>query len=103
MDGVGLRAGPIRMPPLDEGRALQCDLFPRRRPGSNAGGKPISVRTEKLLEKLVVHGLTRAKRCIVPASAFYEWRKVDGRKPLLCLTIDDEILWQRREAAPRRT
>ena len=38
-------------------------------------------------------GLVKAKRCIVPASGFYEWRKLDGRKQPYYLTSDDGELW----------
>jgi putative SOS response-associated peptidase YedK len=38
-------------------------------------------------------GLTKAKRCIVPASGFYEWRKVDGHKVPYYLTAADGELW----------
>ena len=60
---------------------MQWGLVPRwRRPDGKAGVAPINARAETLAEKPMFRGLVKAKRCIVPASGFYEWRKVDGRK-----------------------
>ena len=64
-----------------------------RRPDGKAGVAPINARAETLLEKPMFRGLTKAKRCIVPASGFYEWRKVDGRKQPYYLTSDDGEAW----------
>ena len=58
-----------------------------------SGVAPINARAETLLEKPMFRGLTKAKRCIVPASGFYEWRKVDGRKQPYYLTSDDGEAW----------
>jgi putative SOS response-associated peptidase YedK len=38
-------------------------------------------------------GLVKAKRCIVPASGFYEWQKVGGRKQPFYLTSEDGEAW----------
>ncbi|MDF3017246.1 MAG: hypothetical protein K0R44_2471, partial [Thermomicrobiales bacterium] len=73
---------------------MQWGLVPRwRRPDGKAGVAPINARAETLLEKPMFRGLTKAKRCIVPASGFYEWRKVDGRKQPFYLTSEDGEAW----------
>jgi putative SOS response-associated peptidase YedK len=60
---------------------MQWGLVPRwRRPDGKAGVAPINARAETLDEKPMFRGLVKAKRCIVPASGFYEWQKVGGRK-----------------------
>ena len=73
---------------------MQWGLVPRwRRPDGKAGVAPINARAETLLEKPMFRGLTKAKRCIVPASGFYEWRKADGRKQPFYLTSEDGEAW----------
>jgi putative SOS response-associated peptidase YedK len=73
---------------------MQWGLIPRWRP---ADGKrslaPINARAETILEKPMFRGLLRSKRCIIPASGFYEWRKIDGRKQPYYITSDDGGLW----------
>lgn len=73
---------------------MQWGLVPRwRRPDGKGGVAPINARAETLQEKPMFRGLTKARRCIVPASGFYEWRKVDGRKQPYYLTAEDGALW----------
>jgi putative SOS response-associated peptidase YedK len=73
---------------------MQWGLVPRwRRPDGKAGVAPINARAETLDEKPMFRGLVKAKRCIVPASGFYEWRKVDGRKQPFYLTSEDGEAW----------
>ena len=73
---------------------MQWGLVPRwRRPDGKAGVAPINARAETLGEKPMFRGLVKAKRCIVPASGFYEWRKIDGRKQPYYLTADNGETW----------
>jgi len=77
-----------------EALSMQWGLAPRwRRPDGKAGVAPINARAETLFEKPMFRGLTRAKRCIVPVSGFYEWRKMDSRKQPYYLTADDGEIW----------
>lgn len=73
---------------------MQWGLIPRwKRPDGKAPVAPINARAETLQEKPMFRGLVKAKRCIVPASGFYEWRKLDGRKQPYYLTSDHGELW----------
>jgi putative SOS response-associated peptidase YedK len=74
--------------------AMQWGLIPRwSRPDGKAGVAPINARAETLFEKPMFRGLTKAKRCIVPASGFYEWRKTGGGKQPYYITSDDGEAW----------
>jgi len=43
------------------------------------GYKMINARAETITEKPSYRGLIRSKRCIVPASGFYEWQDTGGK------------------------
>jgi putative SOS response-associated peptidase YedK len=73
---------------------MQWGLLPRwQRKDGKPGVAPINARAETLFEKPMFRGLTKKKRCIVPASGFYEWRQMDGRKQPYYITSDDGELW----------
>lgn len=42
--------------------------------------RPINARAETVMSPGMFKDAFTSRRCIVPASAFYEWRKTDGRK-----------------------
>lgn len=56
-------------------------------------GKPlINARAETLEERKTFRPLL-AKRCLVPASAYFEWRRQDGRKLKNRIAPGDSRLW----------
>ncbi len=74
--------------------AMQWGLVPRwSRPDGKQGVAPINARAETLFEKPMFRGLTKARRCIVPASGFYEWRKTGSGKQPYYITSDDGETW----------
>lgn len=74
-------------------RLMRWGLIPR---WSRPGGKsvqPINARAETLREKPMFKPLLTRRRCIVPASGFYEWRKEEGAKQPYYLTLDDREIF----------
>ena len=49
------------------------------------GARMINARAETVAEKAAFRGPFRRGRCIVPASAFYEWQKLGGAKRPFCI------------------
>lgn len=49
------------------------------------GHKMINARSETVAEKPSFRSAFRARRCILPASAFFEWQKQDGGKVPYCI------------------
>jgi len=54
--------------------------------------RPFNARAEGLAEKPMFRDLLRTKRCIVPASGFFEWKQEGGRKvPFYFHVRDDPV------------
>lgn len=94
-------AAPTELLPViiedDEGarrlRLMRWGLIPR---WSRPGGKsvqPINARSETLREKPMFKPLLSRRRCIVPASGYYEWRKEEGGKQPYYLTLEDREIF----------
>lgn len=61
---------------------MKWGLIPSWSKDSKIGYKLINAREETLYEKPVWKRLVKSRRCIVPASGFYEWQKTkDGKVP----------------------
>ncbi len=56
------------------------------------GYKMINSRIESVWEKPSFRGAIRHKRCLIPASGFYEWKKTeDGKQPYFITVADSSI------------
>jgi putative SOS response-associated peptidase YedK len=53
----------------------------------------INARGESLAEKPAFRGLLRSRRCLVPASGFYEWKKEGNRKSPYYFLLPGEPLF----------
>jgi putative SOS response-associated peptidase YedK len=62
---------------------MRWGLIPHWAKDENIGYKMINARAETLNEKPAYRGLLPSKRCIVPASGFYEWQDTgeNGKQP----------------------
>lgn len=66
-----------------EGRSLDLlrwGLIPSWARDPAIGNSLINARAESVATKPAFRAAFRARRCLVPASGFYEWRKADGGK-----------------------
>ena len=73
----------VRLDPRSHQREFslfQWGLIPSWAKEPSIGNKMINARAETVAEKPAFRHSFRSKRCLVIADAFYEWRKVDGRK-----------------------
>ncbi|CAH1216211.1 SOS response-associated peptidase [Paenibacillus sp. JJ-223] len=71
---------------------LRWGLVPSWADDQKIGNKMINARAETLAEKPAFRRLISSKRCIVPCSGFYEWKKVgSGKQPMRILMKDESI------------
>lgn len=59
---------------------MKWGLVPFWAKGPNIGSRIINARVETLTTKPSFRQILQTKRCLVPCSGFYEWKKVDKRK-----------------------
>lgn len=94
---VGLRPGALkpRLVPMRWG------LVPSFSEDASAGARMINARSETAAEKPSFRSALASRRCLVPATGFYEW-KTEGKKkqPYLISLPDEKIftfagLWER--------
>lgn len=85
---------------------LRWGLLPPWATELATGNMMINARAESVFQKTSFRNAIRRKRCIVPVSGFYEWKK-DGklRRPYLIMQPSDEPfalagLWEHNEAVP---
>jgi putative SOS response-associated peptidase YedK len=91
--------------PTDEGRELvllRWGLIPSWSKDAKIGYKLINARAETVAEKPSFRSAFKQRRCLIPASGFYEWQKKGtGRKqPFFICPRDGELfsfagLWER--------
>jgi putative SOS response-associated peptidase YedK len=62
---------------------MQWGLVPSWAKDIKIGSKMFNARSETLDVRPSFHALLKRKRCLVPASGFYEWKKEDGRVPYI--------------------
>lgn len=110
-EGFGPRynAAPVQQLPVIRQRAsgervahlLSWGLVPSWSKDEAIATKLINARGETLAEKPSFRAAFKARRCIVPASGFFEWKTEDGKKqPYYIQPADDTLLgfaglWER--------
>ncbi|MDD1691548.1 MAG: SOS response-associated peptidase [Methanoregula sp.] len=61
-------------------RIMQWGLRPHGAPQHRAASRVANARAESIVEKPMFCGLVADRRCVVPASGFYEWKNEGSRK-----------------------
>ena len=64
----------------NEGKLMKWGLVPSWAPDPSVGNRMINARAETLLKKPSFRNLVSARRCLIPADGFYEWRREGNRK-----------------------
>jgi putative SOS response-associated peptidase YedK len=86
----------IRQNPEQSKRSLsvmQWGLVPSWLDGSSAGTKLFNARTETVATKPSFRSALKDRRCLIPADAFYEWRKVPKGKQPYCFEVNEGALF----------
>lgn len=79
---------------------LRWGLIPSWAKDKKIGYKMINARAETAAEKPSFRNAFKKKRCLIPANAFYEWKKDQtGKTPMLIHLANDELfafagLWE---------
>ncbi|MEK6779281.1 MAG: SOS response-associated peptidase [Candidatus Deferrimicrobiota bacterium] len=96
----------VRASPADEGREftrLRWGLIPSWAKDPSIGNRLINARAETAVEKPAFRSALRHRRCLVPASGFYEWQKLDRKKQPFYIRMRDGLpfafagLWEHWE------
>jgi putative SOS response-associated peptidase YedK len=90
---------------------LRWGLVPSWAKELAVGTKMINARAEGVEAKPAFRAAVRERRCLVPATGFYEWKGLPGRKQPYAITIDRPLFafaglwetWTSREGRPVET
>jgi len=107
--GPRYNAAPMQMLPVVRERPngervvhlLRWGLIPSWAKDQTIATKLVNARAETLSEKPSFRRAYRTRRCIVPASGFYEWKTLpSGKQPFYIYPANDELfgfagLWER--------
>jgi putative SOS response-associated peptidase YedK len=77
----------IRREDRNEVKPMSWGLVPSWAQDPSMGQRMINARAETLLEKPSFKQLVATRRCLVPASGFYEWRREGNRKVPMWITL----------------
>jgi putative SOS response-associated peptidase YedK len=74
---------------------LRWGLLPRWAKDPGAGARAINARVESVADKPTFRDAFRRRRCLVPASGFYEWQPLPGQRkkqPMLIYPRDESLV-----------
>ena len=72
---------------------LRWGLLPSWSKDPAAAGRMINARSETAAEKPYFRSAFRSRRCVVPATGFFEWKGEPGRKQPFAITAADQPLF----------
>jgi putative SOS response-associated peptidase YedK len=73
---------------------MKWGLVPSWSKSPDDGPKPINARAETVATSPAFRAAFKRRRCVIPASAFYEWQKIEGEKrkqPFAIVPADAEV------------
>lgn len=73
-------------------KAVRWGLVPSWAKDPSIGGKMINARSETVVEKPSFRAAASKRRCLIPASGYYEWMGAKGSKQPIYLHPEDEGL-----------
>ena len=91
---------------------LRWGLVPAWAKDIKAGTRMINARSEGIDTKPAFRDAVKSRRCVVPATGFFEWRGEPGRKQPFAITVPGQPLigfaglwerWREREGEPIET
>ncbi|MBO9337518.1 MAG: SOS response-associated peptidase [Chloroflexus sp.] len=73
--------------------SLRWGLIPAWAKDASIGNRLINARSETILEKPSFRTAFQRRRCLIPASGFYEWQTLpDGKQPFYFTPGDDALM-----------
>lgn len=75
------------------GQYYRWGLIPSWAKDPSIGTKMINARVETLSEKASFSNLLKTRRCLIPASGFYEWRIENGKKQPYYIHYSDQVVF----------
>ena len=72
---------------------LRWGLIPSWAKDKKTGYRMINARAESVMKKPAFRNAFRYRRCLIPASGFYEWQKTGGKKQPWFITLKDTDLF----------
>lgn len=73
-------------------RAVRWGLVPSWAKDPAVGGRMINARAETVTEKPSFRSAASKRRCLIPASGYYEWQKIGAAKQATYLHPEDDSL-----------
>lgn len=68
---------------------VRWGLVPHWSKDAKSGAKMINARGETVIDKPAFRGAFRYRRCVIPASGFFEWQmRLDGKQPFAIVPAD---------------
>ena len=89
-----------------EAAFLRWGLVPSWAKDPNSGYRMINARADTVFQKPAYRAAIRKRRCLIPANAFFEWKRTEkGKQPYLIRLRGEEVFglaglwerWQNRE------